>query len=210
MRSRLPFALDLASAVDAAFFAAVCAAFGLAVALAWDAAAHGPHSLLRARTSPPPAVSTRESAFRFAGWGEAAGDSLNAPQETDQTMNADEITADFLDALARLESGNQPTAVNRREDAHGLYQIRPAYLADANRIMGTNYTLADCHRPAVAEEVVRAYLAHYGTAWERRCGRRASPYELARIHNGGPRGAERNATIDYGARFLALWEGGAK
>lgn len=192
------------AALDRAMDFPLAAAVGFALGLA------GAFLASLTPPEPSPAVSTRESAFRFAGWGEAAGDSFNAPQETDQTMNADEITADFLDALARLESGNQPTAVNRREDAHGLYQIRPAYLADANRIMGTNYTLADCHRPAVAEEVVRAYLAHYGTALERRCGRRASPYELARIHNGGPRGAEREATADYGARFLALWEGGAK
>ena len=91
----------LASAVDAAFFAAVCAAFGLAIALAWDAAAHGPHSLLRA-SSRSPAVSTRASAFRCAGWGEAAGDSSFHP-ETKPAMNetntparaADLVDADF-------------------------------------------------------------------------------------------------------------------
>jgi hypothetical protein len=177
---------------------AVAAGFALGLAGAFLAAIPAP--------DPSPAVSTRESAFRFAGWGEAAGDSFTAPQEPDQTMNADEITTDFLDALARLESGNQPTAVNRREDAHGLYQIRPSYLADANRIMGTNYTLADCHRPAIAEEIVRAYLGHYGDAYAKRTGKPVTREVLARIHNGGPRGAEREATADYGARFVALWE----
>ena len=195
MKPRTLAALD--RAMDFPLAAAV--GFALGIAGAFLAAIPGPDT--------SPAVSTRESAFRFAGWGEAAGDSFNAaPQETDQTMNADEITADFLDALARLESGNQPTAVNRREDAHGLYQIRPAYLADANRIMGTNYTLADCHRPAIAEEVVRAYLAHYGDAYAKRTGKPVTREVLARIHNGGPRGAEREATADYGARFVALWE----
>lgn len=190
MKPRTLAVLD--AALDLALAGAVGAHIGLAGAF------------LDSLTPPPsPAVSTRESAFRFAGWGEAAGDSFTAPQETDQTMNADEITTDFLAALARLESGNQPTAVNRREDAHGLYQIRPSYLADANRIMGTNYTLADCHRPAIAEEIVRAYLAHYGDAYAKRTGKPVTREVLARIHNGGPRGAEIYSTVDYSMRYLA-------
>lgn len=194
----------LASAVDAAFFAAVCGAFGLALALAWDAAAHGPHSLLRARTSNPPAVSTRASAFRGAGWGEAAGDSFNAPQETDQTMNAaDLIDADFLSALSDIESGGDYTAWNRREDAHGLYQIRPSYLADANALLGRKMTIWQMHDPCDAAAAVRAYLSHYGDAYAKRTGKPVTREVLARIHNGGPRGAERYETVDYSMRFLA-------
>jgi hypothetical protein len=188
----------LASAVDAAFFAAVCAAFGLAVALAWDAAAHGPHSLLRARTSPPPAVSTRASAFRGAGWGEAAGDSSTPAPHPDNAMNATRIPADLLDAIAAVETNADDAAINFAEDAHGRYQIRAAYLADANRFLGSSYTLADMHDQAKAERVVMAYLRHYGT--ERGV---TSLYDLARIHNGGPKGAEKRSTIDYGAR---VWE----
>lgn len=182
--------------------------YALELALAGAVGAHiGLAGAFLASLTPPahsPAVSTRASAFRDAGWGEAAGDSFNAPQETDKTMNAaDLIDADFLAVLAALESGNQPTAVNRREDAHGIYQIRPAYLEDANRILGTRYTLADCHRPAIAEEVVRAYLSHYGEAWEKRTGKPVTRADLVRIHNGGPRGAERYATVGYSMRFLA-------
>ena len=153
---------------------------------------------------PSPAVSTRASAFRGAGWGEAAGDSFNAPEPTttnEQTMTATRIPADFLDAIAAVETNTDDSAVNTREDAHGRFQIRAAYLADANRILGTSYTLADMHDQAKAERVVLAYLRHYGT--ERGV---TSLYDLARIHNGGPRGAEREATADYGARFRAIWE----
>lgn len=196
MKPRTLAALD--AAMD--FPLAVAAGFALGIAGAFLASIPGP--------APSPAVSTSASAFRSAGRGEAAGDSsTTAPQETDQTMNAaDLIDADFLSALSDIESGGDYTAWNRREDAHGLYQIRPSYLADANRIMGTNYTLADCHRPAIAEEIVRAYLAHYGNAYAKRTGKPVTREVLARIHNGGPRGAEREATADYGARFLALWE----
>lgn len=108
------------------------------------------------------------------------------------------IDEDFLAALAAVESGGDDSAVNIREDAHGRFQVRAAYLADANRILGSSYTLAEMHDRAKAERVVLAYLRHYGT--ERGV---SSLYDLARIHNGGPKGAEKRATLDYGAR---VWE----
>lgn len=181
--------------LDAAmdFPLAIAAGFALGVAGAFLASLTPPE--------PSPAVSTRASAFRGAGWGEAAGDSFNAPESAttnEQTMTATRIPADFLDALAAVETNADDAAVNAREDAHGRFQIRAAYLADANRILGTSYTLADMHDQAKAERVVLAYLRHYGT--ERGV---TSLYDLARIHNGGPRGAEKRETIDYGARVWA-------
>lgn len=188
MKPRTLAVLD--AAMDFPLAAAVGFALGVAVAF------------LASLTPPPsPAVSTRESAFRFAGWGEAAGDSFTAPQEPDQTMHTPLrvlVDARFLDALAAVESGGDDAAVNEREDAHGRFQIRAAYLADANRFLGSSYTLADMHDQAKAERVVMAYLRHYGT--ERGV---TSLYDLARIHNGGPKGAEKRSTLDYGAR---VWE----
>jgi len=149
--------------------------------------------------APSPAVSTRESAFRFAGWGEAAGDSFSAPQEPDQTMHTPLrvlVDARFLAALAAVESGGDDAAVNEREGAHGRYQIRAGALADANRILCTDYTLADCHDPAVAARIVRAYLGHYGAALSA-----PTPTALARIWNGGPNGYKRDATRGYAERF---------
>lgn len=189
------------AAIDAAmdFPLAVAVGFALGVAGAFLASLTPP--------APSPAVSTRASAFRCAGWGEAAGDSFNAPQEPDQTMNAaDLIDADFLSALSDIESGGDYTAWNRREDAHGLYQIRPSYLADANALLGRKMTIWQMHDPGDAAAAVRAYLAHYGDAYAKRTGKPVTREVLARIHNGGPRGAEREATADYGARFVALWE----
>lgn len=111
------------------------------------------------------------------------------------------VSEGFLARLAAVESGGNDAAVNAREDAHGRYQIRAQYLADANEALGTSYTLADCHDPAIAAAVVRAYLMRYGTAFERRTGRRATDEDLARIHNGGPRGAEKESTEGYAALF---------
>lgn len=196
MKPRTLAALD--RAMD--FPLAVAAGFALGLAGAFLAAIPAP--------DPSPAVSTSASAFRSAGRGEAAGDSfIHAPKETDQTMNAaDLIDADFLSALSDIESGGDYTAWNRREDAHGLYQIRPSYLADANALLGRKMTIWQMHDPGDAAAAVRAYLAHYGNAYAKRTGKPVTREVLARIHNGGPRGAEREATADYGARFVALWE----
>lgn len=114
------------------------------------------------------------------------------------------IDTAFLEALATVESNGNDSAVNEREDAHGRYQIRQAYLTDANRILGTSYTLADMHDPVLAERVVRAYLLNYGNNYEKNTGYKANPYILARIHNGGPRGYNKAATYEYGMRVAQL------
>ena len=173
--------------------------FPLAIAVGF---ALGLAGAFLASLTPPdhsPAVSTRESAFRFAGWGEAAGDSSTAPQETATAMHTPLrvlLDARFLAALAAVESGGDDAAVNEREGAHGRYQIRAAALADANRILCTSYTLDDCHDPAVAARIVRAYLGHYGAALSA-----PTPTALARIWNGGPNGYKRDATRGYAERF---------
>ena len=187
MKPRTLAALD--RAMD--FPLAVAAGFALGLAGAFLAAIPAP--------DPSPAVSTRASAFRCAGWGEAAGDSFTAPQEPDQTMHTPLrvlVDARFLAALAAVESGGDDAAVNEREGAHGRYQIRAGALADANRILCTDYTLADCHDPAVAARIVRAYLGHYGAALSA-----PTPTALARIWNGGPNGYKRDATRGYAERF---------
>ena len=121
--------------------------------------------------------------------------------------SAQNLPAGFLDRLAALESGGDDAAVNAAEGAVGRYQIRPAYLADANEAAGTSYTLAEMREPGKAEAVVRAYLGRYGRAFAARAGREPTAEELARIHNGGPRGAESPRTLAYAAAFAAT-EGG--
>lgn len=179
--------------LDAAMDFPLAAAVGLALGVA------GAFLASLTPPDPSPAVSTRASAFRCAGWGEAAGDSFTAPQETAPAMHTPLrvlVDARFLAALAAVESGGDDAAVNEREDAHGRYQIRSAALADANRILCTSYTLADCHDPAVAARIVRAYLGHYGAALSA-----PTPTALARIWNGGPNGYKRDATRGYAERF---------
>ena len=118
-----------------------------------------------------------------------------------------DLPAGFLDRLAMVESGGDDAATNAAEGAVGRYQIRPAYLADANEAAGTSYSLAEMREPGKAEAVVRAYLSRYGRAFAARAGRAPTAEELARIHNGGPRGAESPRTLAY-ARAFAATEGG--
>lgn len=117
------------------------------------------------------------------------------------------LPAGFLDRLAMVESGGDDAATNAAEGAVGRYQIRQGYLDDANAAAGTSYTLAEMREPGKAETIVRAYLGRYGRAFAERAGRAPTAEELARIHNGGPRGAEREATLAY-ARAFAATEGG--
>lgn len=118
-----------------------------------------------------------------------------------QTLAAT-ISPAFLDRLALVESGRDDAAINEAEDAHGRFQIRAAYLADANHVLGTAFDLGDMHNKELAEKVVRAYLLHYGDAMERETGRTATEEDLARIHNGGPRGWAKDSTSDYWCRFV--------
>ena len=120
------------------------------------------------------------------------------------------VTNDLLDAIAAVESGKDDTAVNEREDAHGRYQIRASYLTDANEYLGTSYTLEDMHDPDKAAAVVRAYLTRYGFAAARRSGTWVTQHDLARIHNGGPRGDAKSETIGYADRVIALVGGDDK
>lgn len=117
------------------------------------------------------------------------------------------LPAGFLDRLAMVESGGDDSAVNAAEDAHGRWQVRAGYLADGNAEAGTSYGLDEMHDPAKAERIVRAYLSRYGRAFAARAGRAPTAEEYARIHNGGPRGAESPRTLAYAAAFAAT-EGG--
>lgn len=85
---------------------------------------------------------------------------------------------------------------------HGPYQISLAYLQDANEYLGTNYTLRQViENEEVAIQVMCAY-------WNRYIPKDLEvTYELlARIHNGGPKGYEKESTIPYWEKVKAKME----
>jgi hypothetical protein len=100
----------------------------------------------------------------------------------------------FLDAIRRVETGGLPAAgvgaVGDKGASIGPYQIQRAYWLDS-RIFGE---YRSCLKDAAySERVMRAY-------WARYCPKAlaAEDWEtLARIHNGGPKGAKKTATVKY-------------
>jgi len=64
---------------------------------------------------------------------------------------------DFFAALAKVESSNNPKAINKKENALGIYQIRVAYYKDSN--VGGQHT--DVYNPIIAKKVVLAYFQRY-------------------------------------------------
>ncbi len=103
----------------------------------------------------------------------------------------------FWRALHQVEtSGRQGPILGDNGRSLGPLQISRAYFTDS-RVAGTYEQVVDL---PFARRVVSAYLQRYAPkAWA------AGDVEtLARIHNGGPRGDRKQATINYGKKVLRL------
>lgn len=97
----------------------------------------------------------------------------------------------FLAAVRQVESSGKDNLVGDNGAAIGPYQIHKAYWKDAvefDKSIGGKYE--DCFNHEYAKKVVKAYLRRYAP-------KDASYETLARIHNGGPRGGSKTATIGY-------------
>ena len=113
------------------------------------------------------------------------------PRET-RVKIVDLYTVDqLLDAMYTVESTRGRILVGDEGKAIGPYQIWKAYWQDAvewDKTIGGKYQ--DCMNKAYAEKIVRAY-------WKRYAPKGATIEQLARIHNGGPRGHLNPNTIKY-------------
>lgn len=84
----------------------------------------------------------------------------------------------FFAALAKVESSGNAKAVNKKENALGIYQIRPAYFKDS-RVKGNHEQVFN---PVFARQVCEAYFKRYEPA-----AFASGDFEtLARLHNNGP------------------------
>lgn len=108
---------------------------------------------------------------------------------------------EILDAIRHVESGgmdNPPDGDGGR--AIGPYQIHFVYWLDAqggDASLGGVYE--DCRDRDYAEKVIAAYMArHARDAWEH-----GDAETIARVHNGGPTGPQKDATLGYWRRVKA-------
>lgn len=107
---------------------------------------------------------------------------------------------ELLDAICEVESNCQSDAVGDDGNAIGAYQIWYDYWYDAVTFSShDDLELSDeyksCYDKEYSEKVVLAYWDRYATI--NRLGRTPTNQDLARIHNGGPNGYKKNATVGY-------------
>jgi hypothetical protein len=105
--------------------------------------------------------------------------------------------ASFFRALHVVEtSGRTGAILGDQGRSLGPLQIMRAYHADSR--IGGDY--ARCADLDYSKRVVSAYLQRYApAAWAA-----GDVTTLARIHNGGPRGASKPATVAYAAKVARL------
>ena len=102
------------------------------------------------------------------------------------------LTNELFHALHMVETGGRLGPIKGDGGrALGPLQIHKVYWQDAN----VSGKYEDCADLEYSKKVVRAYMARY--AVQRRLGRVATAEDIARIHNGGPNGYKRKATLGY-------------
>jgi len=107
-----------------------------------------------------------------------------------------------LRAILWVESRGDPQAVGDGGRAIGPYQIHRAYWEDATRFLGVAWPYEDARDPVKAARAVRAYTEHYANAYQRPW----TAETIARIHNGGPTGWKKAATMGYWGKVRAAME----
>ncbi len=102
--------------------------------------------------------------------------------------------------MIQVESGGDDFAEgdkHLKNRAYGCLQIRRPYVDDVNRAYKTKYNPQDClGNRELSIKILNQYMSIYGTA------RRLLHYpptmeDIARIHNGGPRGFKKASTNGY-------------
>lgn len=111
-------------------------------------------------------------------------------------------TDDLISAIIHVESGGNDNAIGDNGASIGPMQISEAYFIDACEINSSLHEYKSCTNRAYARSVFMAYMQRWlpaqvfeslknGALNERECE------IIARIHNGGPRGASKESTLPY-------------
>lgn len=105
---------------------------------------------------------------------------------------------DVYSAISIVESGCNDYSIGDGGNAIGRFQIWPCYVNDVNRILGYNaFTLNDRKDPEKALQMIKIYTEYYGKRYERITGKKVTAEIIARLHNGGPNGFQKQCTLKY-------------
>ena len=99
-------------------------------------------------------------------------------------------------AIIAVESGGDPNAIGDGGDAFGILQIHSAYVQDAAEYAKADWTHEDAFDPETSKEIFAAYMKRYARDSRRPEGMSREEF-IARIHNGGPNGFKKAATLRY-------------
>lgn len=105
------------------------------------------------------------------------------------------LTSTFILALIMVESSGNPKAIGDGGLAYGALQLHKAYVQDAAEYANKPWTHQDAFDPDKSIDIFKAYMARYATY--ERLGRAPTFEDIARIHNGGPNGYKKEATVKY-------------
>ena len=101
----------------------------------------------------------------------------------------------LLDAICKVESNCDSSQIGDNGDSIGAYQIQYAYWLDAIEFSGIGGEYDDVLNDDYAQQIVLAYWDRYATM--KRLGHIPTDEDRARIHNGGPNGYKKSATVKY-------------
>lgn len=108
--------------------------------------------------------------------------------------------APLFDAIAKVESDNGMISNN-------VYQLSDPFIMDVNDICGKQVFLyTDKYDRYRSEQMMVIYWSHYGERYKNKTGNEPTYETLARIHNGGPNGAQMYATKRYWRKVKAELE----
>ena len=108
---------------------------------------------------------------------------------------SDSSSCKLLGAICEVESNGDCSKIGKVGEL-GCYQIRECFWTDAlehDPSIGGEYE--DVIDREYAEKCIHAYWDRYAT--EKRLGRPVTDEDRARMHNGGPNGHKKTATIKY-------------
>ena len=103
---------------------------------------------------------------------------------------------ELVQALIQVESSGKDDAVGDNGSAIGCLQIWKPYWFDATERSNIGGKYTDCFKRDYAVRIFDAYMKRYAReAWTN--PNKFDAEKVARIHNGGPKGYKKTATLKY-------------